>query len=135
MATTNTTPPNDYSPVYCAAVHELCHTKMSQVKEKVDDIHGAVFGSKEQPGLMQAVERKVSSTTVRWLLSVFGIPVLAAVLVIYAFYVKVPLTYTEKEEFSALSHKVIKIEEHINQLPTAAQIKSVMQEVLKETPR
>jgi len=132
MAPTRTTPPPDYSSVYCASVHELCHTKMDSIKEGVDDIHGAVFGSEEQPGLITTVERKVSAGAVRWFVGMFGIPILAAALVIYAFYIKVPLTYTEKQEFHALQNQVIKIEENVKQLPTASQIKDVMKEALRE---
>jgi hypothetical protein len=132
MSPTHVTPPADYSPIYCATVHELCYTKMDSIKKSVDDIHGAVFGSEEQPGLIKTVERKVSAGTVRWFFGVFGIPLLAAGLVVYAFFVKVPLTYTEKQEFHALQNQVVKIEENIKQLPTATQIKDVMREVLKE---
>jgi hypothetical protein len=136
MAPSSTTPPVEYSSVYCAAVHELCHTKMDAVKETVDDIHGAVFGSKEQPGLLSLMHQKVSTTTVRWLLSIFGIPIIAAALVIYAFYVKVPLTYTEKQEFNALQDQVVKIEEKVKQIPTATEMKGIVKEALKEhTPR
>jgi len=105
---------------------------MDSIKEGVDDIHGAVFGSEEQPGLITTVERKVSAGAVRWFVGMFGIPILAAALVIYAFYIKVPLTYTEKQEFHALQNQVIKIEENVKQLPTASQIKDVMKEALRE---
>lgn len=102
MAATHVKPPAEYDPVYCASVHEECSSN------------------------------KVSTTTIRWLLSIFGIPVLAGLLVAYAFYVKVPLTYTEKQEFNALQTQVVKIEEKVKQLPTASQIKDVMKEVLIE---
>lgn len=135
MAPTSTIPPVEYSPIYCSAVHELCHAKMDAVKNTVDDIHGAVFGSKEQPGLITLMTRKVSTSTVRWFISIFGIPLLAGLLVAYAFYVKVPLTYTEKQEFNTLQEKVVKIEETVKQLPTTPQVKDALKEALKETGR
>jgi len=78
------------------------------------------------------MNQKVSFSSVRALLGVFGIPALAAALIIYAFYVTVPLTYIEKKEFKELDTRVIKVEESLKQLPTVLQIKMALEEVLRE---
>lgn len=127
--------PLEYDPAYCEGVHALCEHKNSVISAQVNDIHGAVFGSKEQPGLIQLMARKLSSSAVKWFVAIFAVPALVAGLAIYEFYVAAPLTYSTKIEVNATNERVLKMEEQVSRLPTAAQIKDVVVQALQETPR
>jgi hypothetical protein len=126
------TPPEDYDSTYCAGVQALCSAKMESIATQVSDVHGAVFGSKEQPGMMALLTKKVSITSVKWVVAVFGLPALLACLALYAFYIRAPLVYVDKQEHHILSEKVVKMEERIDKLPDTVMMKQIMREVLTE---
>lgn len=119
MAPSHLTPPDGYSPVYCADVHKLCTDKMEEVRKIALDTQSDL-------------RKKLSLKTIKGILIVFGAPVLAACLALYAFYIQAPLTYAEKEELNALNTKIVVMETKLGAIPNKDEVRDIMTDVVKK---
>ena len=131
--------PEMYTPEYCEAVRAGCTAKMDSIACDVKDVHGAVFGSDTQPGMMALLTRKLSISSVKWVFAMIGIPIIMGALSFYAFYIKAPLLYGEKAfatenrtRIERVEKDVQSLEDAVSQLPTGTQMKDIFRDALKE---
>lgn len=126
------TPPETFDPRYCEGVQALCSQRYTTLEKSVDDIHGAVFGSKEQPGMLQLLTKKLSIASVKWFLAVFALPAVLGVLAFYQFYISAPYKYADSATLGDIDNRVLRLEGAFNELPNAAAMKSIVKEAIRE---
>lgn len=119
MAPARLTPPLEFSPTYCADVHKLCTNTMQEVKEIAEETRAEV-------------KKKLSLKTIKGLMIVFGAPVLAACLALYAFYVQAPLIYADKEEMHTLQTKIVIMETKLGSIPDKDELREIVTDVVKK---
>lgn len=108
-------------------IQDICAQKMDQIAKQVADVH-------------DAVNRKVSSSTFWRLITVFGVPLIVVIFAAYAFYVRVPLIYSEKAEMAIQEKRITTIEsatqslsQAVGNLPTSEEVKEIVVKAVRDS--
>lgn len=111
--------PPEYTPQYCDAVKANCARSMDEQAQCIQEVHTAIF--QPDTGILARAQKNIPYSSLKWWMGLLLVPMIIAVLTLYGFYIRAPLTYADRDAVQTQEKRIIGIEKDLVTITKAVQ--------------